>query len=52
MCDPMSKRTKSLQWEYERGRQWATLAPRDIPLRIAGKLNPRAVKLYDISDIL
>jgi hypothetical protein len=42
------------RWNYERGRQWATLAPRDVPLKIAGKLNPRAVRLYMVSfsDIL
>jgi hypothetical protein len=32
-------------WNYERGRQWACLAPRSMPLRIDGKLNPKAVTL-------
>jgi hypothetical protein len=32
------------QWDYERGRQWALLAPRSVPLRRQGKLNPAAVK--------
>jgi hypothetical protein len=30
------------QWNYERGRQWAVLAPRDLPLKRDGKLNPEA----------
>jgi hypothetical protein len=33
-------------WQYERGRAFACLAPRDLPLRLAsGRLNPKAVKL-------
>lgn len=31
------------QWNYERGRAWATLAPRDVALKRNGKLNPLAV---------
>lgn len=31
------------QWSYERGRMWATLTPRDVPLRHNGKLNPAAI---------
>ncbi len=34
------------QWDYERGRQWARLAPRDMPLRCNGKLNPEAIGFY------
>jgi hypothetical protein len=34
-------------WEYERGRHFACIAPLDMPLRIGGKLNLRAVALYD-----
>lgn len=33
-------------WDYERGRQWASIAPFSMPLRIDGKLNPKAVALY------
>ena len=36
-------------WNYERGRQWACLAPRTMPLRIDGKLNPKAVALCKIA---
>jgi len=32
-------------WEYERGRLFAYIAPLDMPLRIGGKLNPKAVAL-------
>jgi hypothetical protein len=35
-------------WSYERGRLWATLAPPDMPLRIGGKLNPKAVDFYEL----
>jgi hypothetical protein len=37
------------QWAYERGRLWASIAPRDMPLRIGGKLNPKAVALFDVA---
>jgi hypothetical protein len=33
-------------WAYERGRQWAFLAPMSMPLRIGRKLNPEAVALF------
>ena len=33
-------------WGYERGRQFAILAPTTMPLRIGRKLNPKAVALY------
>jgi hypothetical protein len=32
-------------WSYERGRQWASLAPVSMPLKVDGKLNPKAVAL-------
>jgi hypothetical protein len=31
------------QWNYERGRQWALSAPKDLPLKIGKRLNPLAV---------
>jgi hypothetical protein len=34
-------------WNYERGRCFGFIAPLDMPLRIGGKLNPKAVKLAD-----
>jgi hypothetical protein len=34
-------------WNYERGRLWACLAPRSMPLMINGKLNPKAIALFD-----
>ena len=34
-------------WDYERGRCFGFIAPLDMPLRIGGKLNPKAVKLVD-----
>jgi hypothetical protein len=32
-------------WEYERGRQFAHIAPLDMPMRIGKQLNPNAVAL-------
>jgi hypothetical protein len=34
------------QWDYERGRQWATIAPRNIPLKHNGRINPDAVAWF------
>jgi hypothetical protein len=34
-------------WEYERGRAFGFIAPLDMPLRIGGKLNPKALKLAE-----
>ena len=33
--------------DYERGRQWATIAPLTMPLRIDGKLNLEALRLLN-----
>jgi hypothetical protein len=35
------------QWNYERGRHLAVVAPANVPLRIKGKINPRAIELFD-----
>ena len=32
------------RWTYERGRQWAQIAPHGLPLKINGKLNPQALR--------
>ena len=35
------------QWNYERGRMWATLAPRNVPLKNGdGKINVAALRYY------
>jgi hypothetical protein len=39
------------QWNYERGRSWAVLAPRSVELRRNGKLNPAAT-IWFHKDIL
>jgi len=40
------------QWSYERGRMWATLAPRNVPLKkLNGRINPDAV-LYWRGEII
>jgi hypothetical protein len=31
------------QWNYERGRAWAVVAPRNMPLWVGGSLNPAAM---------
>jgi hypothetical protein len=33
------------RWGYERGRQWACLAPTRVPLKIRGKPNLKALTL-------
>ncbi|HEY5378695.1 MAG TPA: hypothetical protein VIJ78_04070 [Pseudolabrys sp.] len=37
-------------WEYERGRLWATIAPRSLLLTLAGRLNPKAIDLFWAHD--
>jgi hypothetical protein len=37
------------QFDYERGRAWALLTPRDVPLKRNGKLNERAVLWFSIA---
>jgi hypothetical protein len=39
------------QWGYERGRLWAVTAPRGLPLKRDGEINPDAVRYYH-GDIL
>jgi len=34
-------------WDYERGRLFGHIAPLNMPLRIGGTLNPKAVRLFD-----
>ena len=34
------------QWSYERGRAWATVTPRNVPLKINGKINADAVAWF------
>jgi hypothetical protein len=36
-------------WNYERGRCFGFIAPLDMPLRIGGKLNPKALKLAEVA---
>lgn len=33
-------------WAYERGRLWATVTPRDVPLKCNGQINPDAIAWY------
>jgi hypothetical protein len=35
------------EWNYERGRSFGFIAPLDMPLRIGGRLNPKAVRLAE-----
>ena len=34
------------QWNYERGRAWAALAPRSVQLKSNGKITPDAVSWF------
>jgi hypothetical protein len=38
-------------WDYERGRQWAVVAPRSMPLLIGSKVNPKAVLIFKRNNI-
>ncbi len=38
-------------WAYERGRQWACLAPLSMPLRVKGKLNRKAIALFKAASM-
>jgi hypothetical protein len=42
----------SWDWDYERGRQFAAVAPKDMPLKINGRLNPKAVATFEREAIL
>ena len=39
-------------WNYERGRHWAAIAPIDLPLKIGGRLNPEAIRLFQSDDFI
>ena len=34
------------QWDYERGRQWAIIAPRNLALKRAGKVTAEAIAWF------
>jgi hypothetical protein len=34
------------QWNYERGRLWASIAPANMPLKIGKRINPHAAELF------
>ena len=34
------------QWNYERGRQWAIIAPADMPVKVKGRVNDKAVRVF------
>jgi hypothetical protein len=36
-------------WAYERGRLFGAIAPVSMPLFIGGRLNPKAVALFDLA---
>lgn len=38
---------RNMQWNYERGRWAAVIIPANVPLHVKGKLNPKAIKLFD-----
>jgi hypothetical protein len=38
-------------WAYERGRQFAMIAPMSMPVFVRGRLNPEALRLFDEADI-
>jgi hypothetical protein len=47
---PFDWRRDDDYWAYERGRLFGHIAPLNMPLRIDGKLNPKAVALFDAAS--
>jgi hypothetical protein len=41
-----------LQWSYERGRLLAVVAPKKLPLKINGKINPRIMRWWRRANII
>jgi len=39
-------------WAYERGRQWAVVAPKTMPVMIGTRVNPKAVAVFVTGGIL
>jgi hypothetical protein len=39
-------------WDYERGRQWAVIAPPTMPLMLGRRVNPRAVAIFKREQII
>lgn len=39
-------------WNYERGRQFAAVAPRNMPIKVNGRLNADAVAIFEREAIL
>jgi hypothetical protein len=37
-------------WAYERGRLFGAIAPQSMPLFICGRLNPKAVRLFEAAS--
>jgi hypothetical protein len=44
---PFADQIEDSFWSYERGRQFGAIAPRSMPLFIKGKLNPKAIAVFD-----
>jgi hypothetical protein len=40
------------QWNYSRGRQWAVLAPRNVPLKRNGKVTDEAIRWFGSNNII
>jgi hypothetical protein len=51
---PFDTKAEDNLWAYERGRQWATIAPMDMPVFVKEKnrlkLNPKAVRLFSAAS--
>jgi hypothetical protein len=37
-------------WAYERGRLFGAIAPLSMPLFVSGRLNPKAVRLFEAAS--
>jgi hypothetical protein len=43
---------KDKMWAYERGRAWATVAPRNVTLQRDGKVTGEALRWFERADII
>jgi hypothetical protein len=44
-------RNGSDAWEYERGRQWAVIAPKTMPIKVGRRINPKAISVFIKAEI-
>jgi hypothetical protein len=46
---PFADHVADEYWAHEHGRLFGAIAPRSMPLFIGGRLNPKAVRLFEMA---